>query len=129
EWEKAARGVDGLIFPWGRKADANRANYDDTGVGERNVVGCFPGGASPYGIEELSGNVWEWTRSLYGDYPYEPVAAREDLEASPKVRRVVRGGSCFSVSRLARCAYRLRSVPGSRNGVIGFRVVVLPFPL
>jgi formylglycine-generating enzyme required for sulfatase activity len=92
-------------------------------------VGCFPGGASPYGFEELSGNVFEWTRSLYGDYPYEPVAAREDLEASSEVLRVLRGGSCFNGARVARCAVRLRRVPGNRPSFIGFRVAVLPFPL
>jgi len=60
EWEKAARGPRSFIYPWGNEVDSNRANYADTGVNTRSTVGCFPGGASvPYGVEDLSGNVWE----------------------------------------------------------------------
>jgi len=85
EWEKAARGTDGRIYPWAKELDPHQANYEDTGINTCSAVGCFPGGASPYGVEDLSGNVSEWTRGLSGNYPYptdQPERARhENLKA------------------------------------------------
>lgn len=130
EWEKAARGADGRRYPWGNDPDPNRANYDDTGINATSAVGCFPGGASPYGVEELSGNIWEWTRSLWEKYPYpttrQEQTQRENLQASDDKRRVLRGGAFWGDPQYVRCAYRDRNHPSARYWLIGFRVVVLP---
>jgi formylglycine-generating enzyme required for sulfatase activity len=129
EWEKAARGTDGRRFPWGEEVDPNRANYSDTGIGTTSAVGCFPGGASVYGAEDLSGNVWEWTRSLYREYPYHPEDGRENLEAGQEVRRVMRGGAFFNVARGLCCAFRHRYSPNYLWPLLGFRVVASPVHL
>ena len=128
EWEKAARGAHGRIYPWGNELDPNHANYSDTKLGTTSAVGCFSGGASPYGCEEMSGNIWEWTRSLYGDYPYPPEGAkrqvREDLTVTG--RRVLRGGAFNDGAWYARCTVRIDFIPGGCDGDYGFRVVASP---
>ncbi|MDS4060677.1 MAG: SUMF1/EgtB/PvdO family nonheme iron enzyme, partial [Candidatus Contendobacter sp.] len=130
EWEKAARGADGRIYPWGNEPDPNRANYSKTGLNMTSAMGCFPGGASPYDCEEMSGNVLEWTRSLFDNYPYPPEGperqAREDLNAPNNASRVLRGGAFFIIARSARCAYRFDFAPDSRSDYYGFRVVASP---
>jgi formylglycine-generating enzyme required for sulfatase activity len=127
EWEKAARGTHGRRFPWGDEADANRANYRDTGIGTTTAVGCFPGGASPYGVEDLSGNVWEWTRSQAKAYPYDPEDGREDLDAGEDVARVLRGGSFNYPAGHVCCTGRDGYFPSVRYWSTSFRVVVAPF--
>ncbi len=127
EWEKAARGTDGRAYPWGDGFEEDRANVAESGLGEVSAVGCFPGGVSPWGCEEMSGNVWEWTRSIKKAYPYVRGDGREGPEATSQVLRVVRGGSCVDVTRFARCAFRNWVAPDNRFDLIGFRVVVLPF--
>ena len=131
EWEKAARGDDGRIYPWDDQPDRHRANYVETGLGTTNTVGCFPGGASPYGCEEMSGNVWEWTRSLSGGYPYPPEGAERQAREDPVAtgRRVLRGGAFLYFSEVARCADHDNDEPGFRDVSLGFRVVVSPLGL
>ena len=131
QWEKAARGEAGRIYPWGDAPDSGRANYRDTGIGMTSAVGCFPGGASPYGVLDMSGNVYEWTRSLWGkdlftpdfEYPYDADDGHENLDAGGDVRRVLRGGAFYNTSRRVRCACRVRGNPGNGHYNSGFRVV------
>jgi formylglycine-generating enzyme required for sulfatase activity len=123
QWEKAARGTDGRVFPWGDDPDPVRANYADTGIETTIAVGCFPGGASPYGVEDLSGNVWEWCRTKwqgsYRDY-------RDDNRLEGRYARVLRGGAFNSVARRVRCACRSWDDPDDRLSYIGFRLVASP---
>jgi len=134
EWEKAARGTDGRRYPWGEEPDPNQANYDETGIGTTSAVGIFPDGETDYGCLDMSGNVWEWTRSLWGEewdkptfkYPYDSNDGRENIDAPGGVLRVLRGGA-FSLNRgVVRCACRGGNLPGSRDALFGFRVVVSP---
>jgi formylglycine-generating enzyme required for sulfatase activity len=90
-------------------------------------VGCFPGGTSPYGVEELSGNIWEWTRSHLKSYLYRPDDGRENLDAPDDVPRVVRGGASRVIRSSVRAAKRGRDSPNVRDDGSGFRVVVSPF--
>ncbi len=128
EWEKAARGTDGRIYPWGDAPPTeDLCNFSDN-VGDTTPVGRYsPQGDSPYGCADMAGNVWEWTRSHWKDYPYDSEDGRENLEASDNVRRVLRGGAFYYFSRIVRCAYRYRWDPGGRYRGSGFRVVVSPF--
>ena len=160
EWEKGARGgiwaprlpiIDTIVrpgyatplrespnpkrrYPWGDDQDPNRGNYDDTGIGATSAVGPFPGGASLYGCQEMSGNVWEWTRSLWGKdweepdfrYPYDSGDGRENLDAGRGARRVERGGSFYGSAAGVRCSARVRNGPGGITRNRGFRGVVAP---
>ena len=131
EWEKAARGVDGRIWPWGNGSPTVSHGNFDGNIGDTTPVQRYPAGASPYGVLDMAGNVWEWTQSLWGKdgskpeygYPYRSGDGRENLQAADDVRRVLRGGS-FDLNRFfARCAYRYWFVPDLRDGFGGFRLL------
>ncbi len=133
EWEKAARGPSGLIYPWGNEPDLSRANYYDTGIHDTNTVGCFPDGASlAYGVEELSGNVWEWTRSILEEYPYSDHSAQltphDPLPSDDTKPRVVRGGACYNGPQDVRGAVRNAEDTHFANGYLSFRVVLSVLP-
>src|SRR5690606_17447059 len=103
EWEKAARGTDGRIWPWGGNEPTDKLCNFNMNVGDTTPVGAYPAGASPYGCLDMAGNVWEWTISLWGKdankpdygYPYDPNDGREAPDAPDAVRRTLRGGSWF----------------------------------
>jgi serine/threonine-protein kinase len=117
EWEKAARGNNGQEYPWGNALDcehANWGNFQNEGPcagknpGKPVGVGSYPQGASPYGVLDMAGNVWEW------------VATKYDRDPS---RRVVRGGSCCSYFVEPRVANRNAWDPMYGDGDLGFRCV------
>jgi formylglycine-generating enzyme required for sulfatase activity len=104
EWEKAARSTDGRIYPWGNQWDKTRANTYEGGLGTTTPIGSYLQGASPYGVLDICGNVWEWTSTIYKPYPYNSIDGRENVHS--KFDRVLRGGSWGNYSRDARVACR-----------------------
>lgn len=107
EWEKAARGNDGRGYPWGDGFDKGKCNTNESGISKTTPVGNYPQGASPYGCQDMAGNVWEWMDSWYD----------KDKDA-----RVLRGGSWGDTQGDACCAYRYDINPDSRLNIIGFRL-------
>lgn len=121
EWEKAARGTDGRIFPWGNEPLAGFAN-----IGGRTTapVGSFACELCANGLADASGNVWEWTRTPHSVTRYGEADQGPDLEAD--ALWVMRGGSFNDPANLNRAAVRGGADPGARRGFIGFRVVITP---
>lgn len=122
QWEKAARGTDGRKYPWGNQPpDLERAHFG-AGWNETQRVGLLSRGASPYGVLDLVGSVWEWVSSAYLPYPYEPTDGREDLTRA--VVRGTRGGGHDSSAEDLTTTNRGRHVsrnPRSGHHNIGFR--------
>ncbi|MBV7339774.1 SUMF1/EgtB/PvdO family nonheme iron enzyme [Chloroflexi bacterium TSY] len=138
QWERAARGAqDQRQYPWGDKFDKSKCNCYSLNFQSTTPVGIFPNGASLDGCLDMAGNVWEWTRSLWGTdwektdfgYPYDPTDGRENLSAGDDTLRVLRGGSFANNDNGVRCANRDRNDPDYRLNFIGFRCVVSPFSL
>jgi formylglycine-generating enzyme required for sulfatase activity len=131
EWEKAARGQAAGCWAWGNDWRVDHANTSEADLQTTSPVGLFPAGASSCGALDMTGNVWEWTRSKWGSwsigqpnfgYRYEPADGRESLEGWDL--RVMRGGSWFNNQRFARCACRGRSGPDNFDSFLGFRLVL-----
>jgi formylglycine-generating enzyme required for sulfatase activity len=123
EWEAAARGEQGWQYAYGQEYGAADCNTFETHVRRTTPIGVFPGGQTPAGITDLSGNVWEWTSSQYRPYPYDPADGRED-PADAEIRRVLRGGSWDNFRSDARAASRYDLTPDLRLNYLGCRVVV-----
>lgn len=133
EWEKAARGMDGRIYPWGSDFDGTLVNFCDAkcladwrnedwddGYFEKAPVGTYPGGVSPYGVLDMAGNVWEWTSTLMNAYPYHRDDGRENQEAGGF--RVIRGGSYIGADPIQlRAAFRGYLDASEVHGNQGFR--------
>ena len=119
EWEKAARGTDGRIFPWGSPPSSDFANFN---TGAIHSVGSKSCNECAYGLSDMAGNVWEFTRSPLQDYPYDPEDDFENL--SDDALWVMRGGSFADIINIVRVAVRGAVDPGVRSNTIGFRVAI-----
>jgi formylglycine-generating enzyme required for sulfatase activity len=92
EWEKAARGTDGRIYPWGNELDSKKCNMDETGIGNNSPVSQFsPHGDSPYGCVDMAANVWEWCADLFNENEYK---SRKDGAKDPQGPKVGMVSSC-----------------------------------
>ncbi|MBC7249820.1 MAG: formylglycine-generating enzyme family protein [Anaerolineae bacterium] len=117
EWEKAARGTDGRIYPWGNEWDPARLNSYQSGYRGTTPVGSFADGVSPYGVFDMAGNVWEWTSDWYLPYPgsdYQDPYFGE-------VNKVTRGGGWFEEPPQVRTSNRNCTAPTAANDDLGFR--------
>ena len=121
EWEKAARGTEGWLYPWGEGIDCSRANYGDCKNGKTKNVGSYPSGASPYGAMDMAGNVWEWTADWYDANYYKSSPNRNPTGPGSGQYRVLRGGSWRDLPTDLRASYRLWDYPGDRGKLFGFR--------
>jgi len=154
QWEKAARGslqvpaMNQIVSPaqgfgalasqielkpnanpirqytWEGEWEQNRANTYEAAIETTSAVGCFPAGISPYSVEEMIGNLWEWCQSKAAKYPYKP-DGRETIDAGNDAR-VFRGGSFYNDRSNARCACRGNVFSGNFGNGIGFRLVISP---
>jgi formylglycine-generating enzyme required for sulfatase activity len=125
EWEAAARGPDGRLYPWGDDFDAGRCNCRDSGLGRPLSPGAFsPGGDSPFGLVDMAGNVSEWTQSLFRPYPYTTGDGREDPDEIGE--RVIRGGSWISPAVRCRASARGYNDPEFSDHDVGFRLAAGP---
>lgn len=121
QWEKAARGTDGRLYPWGNRPDRSKANYRARGT---VPVGGFECAECAHALADMSGNVWEWTVSPYQPYPFTDADDMQTLRS--EALWVMRGGSFGDPEQMIRVANRGGADPGARRPFIGFRVALVP---
>jgi len=127
EWEKAARGADGRLYPWGNYWEAGKLNSYEAGPDHTTAVGQYsPQGDSPYGAMDMSGNVQEWCLDWYNAAEYQRRGKVTHQPHGPRtgITRVIRGGSFESYGEAVRCACRNDSHPGRHVYGVGFRLVI-----
>ncbi len=134
QWEKAARGIDGYIYPWGNTApSSDLTNYGNT-VGDTVEVGSNPDDVSPYMVFDMAGNVFEWVADWYAvDFytqsPYSnPTGHASSTGPATEQRRVLRGGSWFNTDSYLRTTSRFRDIPDMRGSTYGIRCVINIIP-
>jgi serine/threonine-protein kinase len=124
EWETAARGTDGRIYPWGNELPSeDQLNYDFS-TGDTRPVGSYPDGVSPYGVLDMAGNVEEWVADWYADDYYANSPAENPTGPEDGEQRVFRGGSYFTNRQVVRSIHREKATPDSHFSSLGFRVAI-----
>jgi formylglycine-generating enzyme required for sulfatase activity len=121
EWEKAARGADGRIYPWGDTWNPARSNTAESGYGQPRPVGSYPHGASPYGVLDMGGNVAEWVADYYDPDYYAAAPNRNPSGPNKVMDHVLRGGSFALPHAYARTFVRDSSHSSEPNRRVGFR--------
>ncbi|MEE8128581.1 MAG: SUMF1/EgtB/PvdO family nonheme iron enzyme [Nitrospinaceae bacterium] len=123
EWEKAARGTHGLIYPWGNRALPKRANIAGTADGFQYMapVGSFPMGRSVYGVYDMAGNASEWVEDWYDQFYYQKSPIINPPGVQKSENRVFRGGSWDARKVDIRSAKRFAATPGRKDSIVGFR--------
>lgn len=129
EWERAARGDnDARDFPWGDTWDPAALNWGELGgFGSLDgytttaPVGAFPKNESPFGVQDMAGNAWEWVTDYFDDGYYADAPMRDPRNDRPGASRVMRGGSWSFAGNGARVAYRYFGAPDLRDDAVGFR--------
>ena len=116
EWEYAARGTDGRIYPWGNDFSASLTNSLEAGLGHPESVGMRPRDASPFNVLDMSGNVWEWTAD-----DYRPYSGHRPTFPIPADAKVIRGGSYLSDKLHVTTTSRNLDHTSTHSAIIGFR--------
>lgn len=122
EWEKAARGTNGLKYPWGDRFQSKFCNSRESGLMRISPVGIFPTGKSPYGCLDLAGNVWEWCADWYDSGYYKQSPSKNPPGPISGSGRVLRGGCWFFGAEFCAAAYRFYLRPVYRVDNLGFRL-------
>ena len=130
EWEKAARGSQGSVWPWGDDARPMGANTkgEQDGVKYTAPIGSFHEDRSPYGVFDMAGNVREWVDDWYDQHGYRLRAGEQDIDPDAKTARALRGGSWTDSLVNARTTARFKMLPRYRDTAIGFRCVKSGLP-
>jgi len=125
QWEKAARGTDGRLYPWGNAWSATACNTSEKGLNRPMPVGSYPAGASPYGAQDMAGNVGEWCADWYDHYS-KATAPRNPIGPATGKWRILRGGSWRYTADGARCASRDYGSTAFYWLTAGFRCAIVP---
>jgi formylglycine-generating enzyme required for sulfatase activity len=117
QWQRAAQSEDGREYPWGNQFDPAHSNTTESNIGAPTPVTQYPSGASPYGVMDMAGNVWEWCLSEWGT---------SEINLSSSGERVLRGGAWDNYAPEVTINRRIHHQPDAFDPVMGFRIIAVP---